>query len=133
MVLPSMEEQREESELRLEDALEPVAVPKLPGSTTVREALSSAAENGIVLVHCSDGGWYTARCEEMDTVSGDLTLEQLAGRERVPVLFPDLPLSSSLSHFDRWPLLPVTHRAIGGSVVGTVTLQGVLRRFQRHS
>ena len=38
--LPSMEEQREESNLHLEDALQPVAVPVLQGSETIAAVAS---------------------------------------------------------------------------------------------
>jgi chloride channel protein, CIC family len=60
-----------------------------------------------------------------------LTLEQRLGAERTPVLFPDLPLSSALPHFQRWPLLPITNRAIRGSLEGVVSLQDVLNRYQQ--
>ena len=59
------------------------------------------------------------------------TLEDRLGNERTPVLFPDLPLSSALPHFQRWPLLPVTNRAIRGSLEGVVSLQDVLHRYQQ--
>jgi CIC family chloride channel protein len=60
------------------------------------------------------------------------TLEQRLGEERTPVLFPDLPLSAALPHFQRWPLLPVTNRAVRGALEGTVSLEDVLRRYQQH-
>jgi CIC family chloride channel protein len=103
----------------------------------------------MVLIHCSDGLWYAARREELEAlfsdstaaVSGDspvatsadgstLTLEESLGSERTPILFPDLPLSSALPHFQRWPLLPVTNRAMRGSLEGVVSLQDVLNRYQ---
>ena len=59
-----------------------------------------------------------------------MTLGGLLGPERTPILFPDLPLSSALPHFQRWPLLPVTNRALRGSLEGVVTLDDVLHRYQ---
>jgi CIC family chloride channel protein len=160
--LPSMEEQREESNLHLEDALHPVAVPVLEGSETlpaIAETLARYAELPAVLVHCSDGLWYAATRAEVDAilnpapadaVSYDpgatdsalqpidtaaagpgLTLEQRLGPERTPVLFPDLPLSAALPHFRRWPLLPITNRAVRGALEGTVSQQEVLKRYQQ--
>jgi CIC family chloride channel protein len=61
----------------------------------------------------------------------NLTLEERLGPERTPLLFPDLPLSSALPHFQRWPLLPITNRAIRGSLEGVVSLQDVLNRYQQ--
>jgi CIC family chloride channel protein len=156
LYLPSMEELREESNLRLEDALRPVTVPVLQGSESVADTIKSFAQYEdskaapVVLVHCSDGPWYAARREELEAIFSDstaaiasetpvahstdrsaLTLEERLGSERTPILFPDLPLSSALPHFQRWPLLPITNRAIRGSLEGAVSLQDVLNRYQQ--
>src|ERR1700678_699452 len=155
--LPSMEELREESNLHIEDAMQPVTVPVLQGSETVEETIKSLAQYEdskaapAVLIHCSDGLWYAARREELEALfsanSSDasaapagnttaepagLTLQEQLGPQRTPVLFPDLPLSSTLPHFQRWPLLPITNRAIRGSLEGAVSLQDVLDRYQQH-
>jgi CIC family chloride channel protein len=127
--LPSMEEQREESDLHLEDALRPVAVPVLQGTATLEDALQTLAP--VVLVHCRDGLWYAATREELEAAPPAASLEEAVGAERTPVLFPDLPLASALPHFQRWPLLPVTNRAIRGALEGTVSLDDVLKRYQQ--
>ncbi len=144
LYLPSMEEQREESELHLEDAMQPVVVPVLQGSETVADARSAVAQhNGledssVLLVHCSDGLWYVATHAELQDIFANVSeadsarwLEERLGRERTPVLFPDLPLASTLSHFKRWPLLPVTNRAMRGALEGAVSLTDVLNRYER--
>jgi CIC family chloride channel protein len=151
--LPSMEEQREESNLHLEDAIHPTTAPVLQGTDTLTDAAAALAgygerkDWGGVLVHCSDGLWYAATTEELDALLGtnsspndDSTergpnlaerLEQRLGSERTPVLFPDLPLSSALPYFRRWPLLPVTNRAVRGALEGTLSISDVLNRFQQ--
>jgi chloride channel protein, CIC family len=155
LYLPSMEEVREESNLHLEDALQPVTVPVLQGSESVEDTVKSLAQYGdskdipAVLIHCPDGLWYVATRDELHALvtahgngirkmSADLPDEHLTlslaeqlGPERTPVLFPDLPLSSALPHFQRWPLLPVTNRAMRGSLEGAVSLQDVLNRYQK--
>jgi chloride channel protein, CIC family len=156
LYLPSMEELREESNLHLEDALQPVTVPVLQGSETIADTIKSFAqyEDGktatAALIHCSNGLWYAAKREELEALFSDtatavsgahpnetsdehvnLTLEERLGPERTPLLFPDLPLSSALPHFQRWPLLPITNRAIRGSLEGVVSLQDVLNRYQQ--
>ena len=148
LYLPSMEEQREETDLHLEDALHPVAVPILQGTETIPNATAALSqytgldETSPILVHCSDGLWYAATRRELDALAATpdadsdlpadpaLTLEQRLGPERTPVLFPDLPLAAALPHFRRWPLLPVTNRAVRGALEGTISLQDVLERFQ---
>jgi CIC family chloride channel protein len=158
LYLPSMEELREESNLRLEDAMQPVTVPVLQGSETIPDTVKSLARYEdsktapVVLIHCRDGLWYAARREELDALFSDSTaaiaeessivigterssqtLEERLGSERTPILFPDLPLSSALPHFQRWPLLPVTNRAMRGSLEGVVSLQDVLNRYHQQT
>jgi CIC family chloride channel protein len=145
---------REESNLHLEDAIQPVTVPVLQGSETIPHAAATLANYKdrdalAILVHCGDGLWYAARKEELEalfsaagpesfeeptTASKEppgVTLEERLGDERTPILFPDLPLSSALPHFHRWPVLPITNRAIRGSLEGVVSLQDVLNRYQQ--
>jgi CIC family chloride channel protein len=155
LYLPSMEELREESNLRLEDALQPVTVPVMQGSETIADAAGSFAQYEttkaahVILIQCGDGLWYAARKEELETLFSNSTaansveshtadaqqptqtIEEHLGAERTPILFPDLPLSSALPHFHRWPLLPVTNRAMRGSLEGVVSLQDVLNRYQQ--
>ena len=140
--LPSLEEQREESSLHIEDALQSVFVPVLQGSESVANAAKSVAgysglkDSAVVLVHCSDGLWYAAKHDELHGIFAKVDedpaalLEARLGEERTPVLFPDLPLSSTLPHFKRWPLLPITNRAMRGALEGTVSLADVLQRYQ---
>jgi CIC family chloride channel protein len=156
LYLPSMEEIREESNLHLEDALHPVTVPVLQGSESVEDTAKSLAQYGeskdisVVLVQCPGGLWYAATRDELQALAAKpanrgrdkpvgapeeqlkLSLAEQLGPERTPVLFPDLPLSSALPHFQRWPLLPVTNRAMRGSLEGAVSLQDVLNRYQKH-
>lgn len=144
LYLPSMEEQREESELHLEDAMQPVVAPILQGSETVADAMKSVAryremeDASVVLVHCRDGLWYAAKHEDLQEIftkaaedDPSVSIEERLGKERTPVLFPDLPLASALPHFKRWPLLPITNRAMRGALEGTVSMADVLKRYQR--
>ncbi|MBS1816269.1 MAG: chloride channel protein [Acidobacteria bacterium] len=143
LYLPSMEEQREEAQLRLEDALEIAGVPVLRGSEwagNARRAVPSIANPTDALaciVLCSDGEWYPVTQKEMATVfataaaDDNIAIERLLPAERPPVLFPDQSLSSALPHFKRWPVLPISNRAERGFLEGIVTLDGVLRRYQR--
>jgi CIC family chloride channel protein len=164
LYLPSMEEQREESNLRLEDAMQPVSVPVLQGSETLAAAADALRQYGdlkevaAILVQCSDGLWYAGTRQEIESIlygsashagasAGEtepepmpasspasdpaLTLEQRLGPERTPILFPDMPLASALPHFRRWPLLPVTNRAVRGALEGAISLEDVLKRYQQ--
>lgn len=145
LYLPSMEEEREDSELRFEDALLPVTVPVLQGSETVGNTVKmlkqqkEMAEASAVLIQCRNG-WYSARQEELQQMVGNVerdgdvgkkTLEEYIGPERTPMLFPDQQLANALPYFKRWPLLPVSNRAMRGVLEGCLTLEDVLRRYSQ--
>ena len=141
--LPSMEEQREESNLRLEDAMTPVAFPIVQGSERLADVpdvllrYGQPEELAPVLVQRSNGLWYAATAGELAQLlkhapaEGETTLDQALPHESTPVLFPDLPLASALPHFQRWPVVPVTNRALRGALEGAVSLEDVLRRYQQ--
>jgi CIC family chloride channel protein len=136
--LPSMEEQREEMVLHLEDALRPVNVPVFPGSATLQEISSQMGsdETPVFLVKLQDGSWYSMNRNELTSIAATLTpdtpLERALKPDRVPLLFPDLPLDSAIPYLARWPILPIQNRASKGILEGVVSLQDVLTRYQRH-
>ncbi|MGB9031080.1 MAG: chloride channel protein [Acidobacteriaceae bacterium] len=135
--LPSMEEQREESSLHIEDALQPVGVPIVTGSDTLHAVSRAIAEAhaAACLVSLADGTWYAMSAEELTSAAAAHTPETPIGRtlkdDRTPQLFPDMPLDSALHFFPRWPRLPVLNRARRGTPEGMLTLDDVLRRYRR--
>lgn len=134
--LPSMEEQREESVLHIEDALRAVGVPVLRGSDVLSTATAALADSraGACLIHLNDGSWYAISSTELTAAAATLTPETPIHRalkpERCPVLFPDMPLESALHYFPRWPLLPISNRATRGALEGVLTLDDVLSRYR---
>ena len=144
LYLPSMEEEREESGLRFEDALEPINCPVIQGTDSSADAMKALSQQNrnspLILVRCSDG-WYSLHKDEFSRMFAELgeadaaldksvPIEERLGRDRTPLLFPDQPLEMALSYFQRWPVLPVSNRAIRGVLEGVVTLDGVLQRYQ---
>lgn len=135
--LPSMEEQREESALHIEDALLPTNVPVVRGADSIQTASEVLAEAHapVCLVEFFDGSWYAMSADELTSAAATLTPETPLGRalpaERAPHLFPDMPLDAALPHFPRWPLLPVANRATRGTLEGVLTLDDVLARYRR--
>ena len=146
LYLPSMEEEREGTQLRLEDALQPALLPVVQGAETVGNVARSfeehaeAAQAPTVLVQCTDDRWYVAKQEEMQQLFRELgndsssaeaqrRLQDRLGNERAPLIFPDQPLFSVLPYFQRWPVLPVSNRALRGALEGIVTLEDVLQRY----
>lgn len=147
LYLPSMEEQREETDLHFEDALLPLTAPTLDGTETIWDTKEIVDQNPdtanapAVLIKCSAGRWYAATQAELkkilqevdsdDSTGARTTLEQRLGPERTPLIFPDQRLANALPHFQRWPLLPVSNRAMRGAIEGVLTLDDVLKRYQR--
>jgi CIC family chloride channel protein len=134
--LPSMEEQREESALHIEDAIQPVGVPIVRGADTLQSASAAlaAAHANACLVRLLDGSWYAMSADELNNAFATLTPETAIQRalkpDRVPLLFPDMPLEQALHFFPRWPMLPVLNRASRGTLEGVLTIDDVLRRYQ---
>lgn len=134
--LPSMEEQREESVLHIEDALRSLDVPVVSGREPI-EALSATIsfdDTPAFLVQLWDGSWYAMSKDELTaaaaTMTGSTPIERALKPDRAPLLFPDLPLDTALRYFSRWPLLPVLNRANKNKLEGVITLEDVLTRYQ---
>lgn len=132
--LPSMEEQREEVGLHIEDALRPVNIPIYNGSDTLATVAATGPKSAPFLIKLSDGSWYAISAEEfagyLAALNSETPLEKAIEADRVPVLFPDLPLDSTLGYFARWPLLPIRNRASKGALEGVVSSDDVLRTYQ---
>jgi CIC family chloride channel protein len=135
--LPSMEEQREENVLHLEDAVRPVNLPIFPGAATLQEVsteLDRSPAAGL-LVKLRDGSWYSMNRGEYTSIAAaqtpDTPLERTLQPDRVPLLFPDMPLDSAIPYLARWPVLPIQNRASRGILEGMVSLEDVLTRYQQ--
>jgi CIC family chloride channel protein len=134
--LPSMEEQREEVVLHLEDALRPLSVPIIDAGATLSAAAVEldAKQAEVFLVKLPGHAWYSMTRAELANLAAisapETVVASVLKADRIPLLFPDLPLDSALPYLARWPILPVQNRASRGSVEGTVTLADVLSRYQ---
>ena len=95
----------------------------------------SALEASALLIKLQDGSWYAMTRDELTsaaaTTNAEAPLASVLKPERTPTLFPDLPLDSAIPYLSRWPVLPIQNRASRGTLEGMVTLEDVLRRYQR--
>lgn len=134
--LPSMEEQREEGILRVEDAMKPPPQTVLDQKATVNEALQEADKAGTedLLVRTMPSGWSSLKRQELRTLAaggtGEVSLESLLPLDKVPFLHPDHPLEMALRYVDRWPIVPVVSRADFRKLEGVVTQKDVLDRYR---
>jgi CIC family chloride channel protein len=134
--LPSMEEQREEGILRVEDAMHPVNVPLVDAEETVDQALRLAEMAGAdsVLVRLAPTGWSSATKDELramaDAETGGISLSSLLSGRQIPYVHPDHPLEQALRYVDRWPLVPVVSRADFRRLEGVISERDVLERYR---
>jgi CIC family chloride channel protein len=135
--LPSMEEQREEGILRVEDAMHAVEGPVLDGQATVDEGLRAAesATAEELLVQLSPGGWNSVSKRQLRTMAtegkGGASLGSLLSIRQIPALHPDLALETALRYVDRWSLVPVVSRADFRQLEGVITQRDVLDRYRQ--
>ncbi|MGH9355348.1 MAG: chloride channel protein [Terriglobia bacterium] len=135
--LPSMEEQREETVLRVEDAMRPVSGPVLGGKETFAEALKkiSGRAEPCFLVNQGSRGWSAVTQEMLqwhaDEGKGAESLTSLSADARLPWLHPDQTLDVALRILGDRPLLPVVNRADPERLEGVITLQDILTSYRR--
>ncbi|MFY9673160.1 MAG: chloride channel protein [Terriglobales bacterium] len=133
--LPSMEEQREESILRVEDAMQPPG-EVLNGAESVERLLQqvSGKSSGSMLVRLDPTGWGIVTAKELETMVKEgkesLTLSSVLASQQVPYLHPDHPLETALRYVDRWPLVPVVSRADFRKLEGVISQSDVLGSYR---
>lgn len=140
LVLPSMEEEREETSLRIEDALCSWDRQIFSGSDTpaaIQTKLEEEKEDRA-LIRCAENRWYVLPAADLAKIlsavaSPNQTIEQLLPEDRVPALYPDLPLNDTLAFFPRWTILPIVNRAMSGLLEGVVSQTDVLQCYQHHN
>ena len=134
--LPSMEEQREENVLRVEDAMQPPADSLVEADESVdrvaRSFEHSAAD--VLLVRLKPLGWSNISRDEIKTFvqegKGSQTIGSLLQDRQIPSLHPDHPLDMSLRYVDRWSMVPVVNRANLRELEGVITQRDVLERYR---
>jgi chloride channel protein, CIC family len=134
--LPSMEEQREEGILRVEDAMRPVEGPVLDAQETVDQALQKAQPSPVddLLVKMRPSGWNSVSKQQLRTLAdegkGAANLSSLLPIRHIPEVYPDHPLETALRYVDRWPVVPVVNRANSQQLEGMISERDVLERYR---
>jgi CIC family chloride channel protein len=136
--LPSMEEQREQPLLHVEDAMRPLRTPQLTGEEPAKVALRELEQSTepLLLFRSLDGVWRGVTrkklAEMADQGDSELPLKAAAAQNSLaPLLHPDHPLDTALRHIYDWPLLPVVHRADPAQLQGVVSLSDILNAYRR--
>jgi CIC family chloride channel protein len=133
--LPSMEEQREENILRVEDAMRQSAIPVMSArdlQDTVEGTWPQDAPEAL-LVRLEPSGWSLLTRKELEQLrrpDGSQTTAALLASRKVPFLHPDHSLDMALRYVDRWAVVPVVSRADFSKLEGVVDRDGVWERYQ---
>ncbi|HEY7097391.1 MAG TPA: chloride channel protein [Terriglobales bacterium] len=134
--LPSMEEQREERILRVEDAMQTPAAPILDSEETVKRANNriQGSDGDLFLVRLHPSGWTSLNRDLLKRLIGEGksedTLASALPTERLPYLHPDLPLEMALRYIYQSPLVPVISRADFRKLEGVISREAVLGKYR---
>jgi chloride channel protein, CIC family len=135
LILPSLEEEREETILRVEDAMLSVPTVILSAQDYV-DANFHRVQNSseaAFLVRMHPSGWSTVTRDQLQRLyregKGELTLASVLPAQSLPSLYPDLPLDSALRYVNDYPLVPVVNRADSKRLEGVVSRESVFKKY----
>jgi CIC family chloride channel protein len=134
--LPSLEEQREQIVLRVEDAMKPTPTPVLDAQDSVGQAMHRVQDlPGIFLVRMNPSGWSSVTSDVLKRLvgegKGEMTLGSTLPTRNLPYLHPDVTLEAALRHVYQVPLVPVVHRADFRRLEGVISREDVLEKYKR--
>jgi CIC family chloride channel protein len=139
MELPSMEEQREQIVLRVEDAFRQPNLPPLQASDTLARALEVAevSTEDCLLVRFPTGRWAGVARKDLPGIAAnypkDTQLREVLPTARLPILHPDQRLDDALRFIQGHDLLPVIGRAGSRKLEGVISLPDILAAYQKAS
>ena len=134
--LPSMEEEREQIVLRVEDAMREPDLPPLQASDTLARALEIAKDSTeeILLVRFPTGRWAEIARKDLPELAAahpkDAQLREVLSTARLPVLHPDQRLDDALRFIQGHTLLPVVSREGSRKLEGIISLPDILAAYQ---
>ena len=137
--LPSMEEQREQVVLRVEDAMRTADLSSLQASDTLARALkvAEASTEEMLLVRFPTGRWAGISRDDVTRFSSEHDIEtqlrEVVSTARLPVLHPDQRLDDALRFIQGNTLLPVVSRAGSRKLEGVLSLPDILTAYQKAS
>jgi CIC family chloride channel protein len=136
--LPSLEEEREQEILRVEDAMHPTMGRALLGSETIASAqgIVASAPAGTqeehFLVSLGEGRWSVLSRESLLDAGNDQTAAvRTLVRARVPRLYQDQSLDVALRFIKDRPMLPVVHRGNVDLLMGVVSVADILGAYRK--
>lgn len=138
LVLPSLEEEREETILRVEDAMTP-APPIILSAADYIDATARRIEEStqtVFPVRLQPSGWGAITREQIQRRfkegKAEHTVGSLISAQPLPSLYPDLPLDSALRFVQSCQIVPVVNRANPQKLEGIISSQSVFEKYARN-
>jgi CIC family chloride channel protein len=137
LILPSIEERREQVSLTVEDAMELERAVVAEPSETVAELIQRTAEQheAPILLRARVGEWRLLNRAEIEHLAADPmnthTAADVPSKGPLPMLFPDESIEEVLRWAGDWPVLPVVNRGDLGKLEGVLSLADILRAFRQ--
>jgi CIC family chloride channel protein len=134
--LPSIEEQREETMLRVEDGMRAPEAPVLSRTDSFRAAFQKVSNRSeqYFLVKRGRGFWGVISREVIQQQNalgkGEQALSSQLRDSPLPWVHPDQPLDMAMRLVSGWPLLPVVSRANPENLQGVITLDDILEAYR---
>ncbi len=135
LILPSLEENREETILRVEDAMLAVPATILSAQDYVDANYHrvEGSTDAAFLVRMHPSGWNVISREQLQRLfkegKGELMLGSVLPKQFLPSLYPDLPLDSALRYVNNYPLIPVVNRADSRRLEGMISRESVFNKY----
>jgi chloride channel protein, CIC family len=135
--LPSLEEEREEESLHVEDAMRPFGAAPLRAEKTVEQVRGEieASPQEWLLIYDRTRGWLLARKEDLLQKAAHAQdgehLGDLVRQNYLPVVYADNSIDLPLRKLGDYPFLPVVHRAHPERLIGIVSREDVLRAYAK--
>ncbi len=142
LILPSVEERREQEPFLVEDAMRAdAALVVRPAEAidddllrqTVRQA--ETQPDIPVLLRARMGEWRLLDGEDLQRLAKDSAAPHVASEVKskgpLPLLFRDESIEEAMRWLGDWPVIPVVNRADLGQLEGVITFQDVLKAVRR--
>jgi chloride channel protein, CIC family len=136
LILPSLEEEREETILHVEDAMLP-APPVILSAQDYVDANARRVQDSIepaFLVRMHPSGWSLVTRDQLQRMyregKGELTLASVLPKQTLPSLYPDLTLDSALRYVNDYSLIPVVNRADSRRLEGVISRDSVFKKYE---
>ncbi len=137
LVLPSVEERREQLILTVEDAMRVDAALVLEPGDKITEVIKrlEGREDLLCFLRVRPGEWNLIERSELQRLVADAsqthTLAEAKSKGPLPFVFRDMSLEEALHWAGDWPALPVLSRADLSKLEGVVTLDDILKAFRK--